>query len=309
MEEIPCIFGHGYSDRVVIQENGFQGRRCAVCGTIFISPRPEPGEVFDIYAHDKAYLPSSKHVAPSPLADFAARHHLRIIRRLKRPPATLAEIGCGGGHFLRAAREMGYDVCGVELNPYQSEHVRSNLGIPCESKPFSLESFGREKRFDIIYHVDVTSHLPDPIADFRAMRKKLNPGGVLVFETGNGADIAERYYGIFPAWQYPDHLFFFGRQSLDLLLKAAGFPDGGAAVRAYNILPQMRLLKMLSKRRKHQAAGPGQPEPPAVGSKPPAPSRAARAKAWVIHFLRYGLGRLRVDPEAPLTLLISVRKE
>ncbi len=40
MEYIQSIFCHRSSDQIVIEENGYKGRKCSQCGLIFISPRP-----------------------------------------------------------------------------------------------------------------------------------------------------------------------------------------------------------------------------------------------------------------------------
>ena len=42
----------------------------------------------------------------------------------------------------------------------------------------------------------------------------LKPGGLHIFETGNLADVDHRYLKLFKAFQYPDHLFFYGDRSL-----------------------------------------------------------------------------------------------
>jgi hypothetical protein len=105
LEEISCIFGHHGSDLPAIEENGFTARRCDVCGLIYISPRPNSGEIFDLYSHDKAHLPAAEHLAHDKTAALAAKHHLKYIKRAKPPRDSLGnrrallEIGCGGGHF------------------------------------------------------------------------------------------------------------------------------------------------------------------------------------------------------------------
>jgi SAM-dependent methyltransferase len=308
LEVIPCIFGHGFNEEVAIEENGFKGRRCRSCGLIYISPRPRREEVFDLYHHDKAHLPSAHHLQAKPDATLAAAHHLRILRRLRLPPASILEIGCGGGHFLKAAKEAGYEPYGIELNPFQAEHVRTKLGIACETQPFSESSFGGRK-FDVIYHVDVTSHLPDPIQDFSVMRQKLASGGVLLFETGNGADVDRKFYRYFNLFQYPDHLFFFGRSTVIELLVRAGFRLTDIQIRAYSILPTLKLTSFLRNRnRRARCSESGK----VCRIEPHDASRFAPSgavwKANLFHWLKYGLGRWVGKESHPMTFLISTRK-
>ena len=309
METISCIFGHGFSEDVVIEENGFQGRRCPVCKTIYVSPRPEPREIFDLYHHDRAHLSAAHHIRYNPAADLAAKAHFDAIYNQHpyyhskgEQPLSFLEIGCGGGHLLKLAKGAGLDTFGVELNPAQAGYIESELRIPCETKPFSRSTFG-DRKFDIIFHCDVTSHLHDPLGDFMAMRDKLQQHGQLIFETGNGADIDSRYYKYFNCWQYPDHLFFFGEQSIRELLQRAGFSR--VHIISWSILPELMFNRFLKPggRRKITTAEPMNGNTSTV---PPRQSGKARlvklATARLMHFFRFTLGALSSDTRVPWTL-------
>lgn len=47
MEFIECIFCKRYSDRVVITENGYTGRKCPICNLVYISHRPSFSETLN----------------------------------------------------------------------------------------------------------------------------------------------------------------------------------------------------------------------------------------------------------------------
>lgn len=134
----------------------------------------------------------------------------------------MLEIGAGAGYFLDEAKKLGFDVSGIEVNKTLAEFMRSELGISCEEYPISVSSF-EGKKFDIIYHCDVISHLHDPIAEFEKINGKLKKGGFVVFETGNGGDIDKKYFKYFASFGYPDHLFFFSTANLKELLLRTGF--------------------------------------------------------------------------------------
>jgi 2-polyprenyl-3-methyl-5-hydroxy-6-metoxy-1,4-benzoquinol methylase len=142
--------------------------------------------------------------------------------RNHRKAGAILELGPGGGCFLSEARKRGYEPYGIELNPIEARWINEGLHIPCESGPLGEASFGG-KHFDIIYHRDVLSHLPDPLAVFRDINRALEKDGLLVFETGNIADVHEKYMKYFSQFSYPDHLFFFGEKSLSTLLEQTGF--------------------------------------------------------------------------------------
>jgi 2-polyprenyl-3-methyl-5-hydroxy-6-metoxy-1,4-benzoquinol methylase len=159
-----------------------------------------------------------------------------------RKAGSILELGPGGGCFLSEARKRGYQPYGIELNPIEARWINENLHIPCESMPLGEASFGG-KHFDIIYHRDVLSHLSDPIAVFREINRAMEKDGLLMFETGNIADVHEKYMKYFSQFSYPDHLFFFGEQSLKTLLEQTGFK----CIRIYRetIFLQLLLQKVL----------------------------------------------------------------
>ena len=221
MEEIACIFCGTPSGHVVITENGYKGRKCGNCDLIYISPRPTAAEITHLYTNDHAVLYADAQFQFDRFSRMVAAATLAKIKKYKKGGALL-ELGPGGGRFLSEAREYGYEPYGIELNPIEARWISEELRIPCENVPLSRNSFNGRK-FDIIYHKDVLSHLHDPLSVFTDMNAALNEGGLLVFETGNIGDVHERYYKYFSQFLYPDHLFFFGEGSINILLERTGF--------------------------------------------------------------------------------------
>lgn len=215
MESITCIFCHSTGGQEVIKESGYAGKKCDNCALIYIANRPSPQEVIDLYGHEQAHISSQSHITTSHFRYLHSRHTLARINTYKTTGKIL-EIGAGGGFFLQQACQAGFEPYALELNPTQANFIRNN-GIPCEQQPLSASSFGQTK-FDIIYHNDVISHFHDPHSVFACMHEKLNKDGIVVFETGNIADIEAKQYKKFTAFQYPDHLFFFGESTLKQLL-------------------------------------------------------------------------------------------
>src|SRR5262247_1274707 len=113
---MPCIVCNDASESVVWKENGYEGRLCR-CGTVYTFPEPKPG-IIDPYGDSHSEI-------------FYAQYALAKARWLQRmqPSGRLLEIGCGEGHFLNAARSLGYSVVGVEPDPERARRVRERLGI------------------------------------------------------------------------------------------------------------------------------------------------------------------------------------
>jgi 2-polyprenyl-3-methyl-5-hydroxy-6-metoxy-1,4-benzoquinol methylase len=221
MENISCIFCGKQSDHIAITENGYAGRKCQDCNLIYISPRPNAADVKYLYTDEHAVLYADAQFQFDKVKRMIAVSTLAKIRNYRKSGALL-ELGPGGGYFLQEARNWGYDPYGIELNPIEARWINEKLQIPSENVALNEGSFGG-KQFDIIYHNDVLSHLYDPIGVFGDINRALKRDGLLVFKTGNIADVDEKYYKFFSQFLYPDHLFFYGEHSLKMLLERTGY--------------------------------------------------------------------------------------
>ncbi|MEX2601725.1 MAG: class I SAM-dependent methyltransferase [Balneolaceae bacterium] len=310
MEEIPCIFCNIPSEDTAIQENGFTGKRCPECGLIYISPRPSFEEIVDLYGHDTAHISAEDHIADELRKRLYARYHLKKIRQVIRS-GELLEIGAGAGFFLNEAEQAGFIPHGLEFNPIQAEYIRSELNIPCEESPLSRTVFNG-KKFELIFHCDVISHLFNPVDDFQVMHDLLSEDGILVFETGNYAEMNPRWYRYIDTFMYPDHLFFFSVKNLKQLLEMSGFEL--IRIHRYSILPQLRMKTLFSRLKEIIRGGDGT-NSPAAGQKPDGGrknrtrSLAGDLKVWANYLLRYHLGKIVPKKGRPQTMIVIARKK
>jgi len=238
MEEINCIFCNTGNHRVVIEENGYTGRKCFQCGLIYISPRPSLDEILVLYSHDNAHISARSHISGEFSKRLAARHNLKFVTSYSKRGSIL-EIGAGAGYFLDEAKKLGFDPYGIEFNSVQAIYIREQLHIPCEESPVSESAF-KGIQFDIVYHCDVISHFFDPFSEFKNIHQRMKEGGILLFETGNLGEVKQKYFKYFKRFQYPDHLFFFSPDNLIELLEKTGFEC--IRIYRYSILPQLIAL-------------------------------------------------------------------
>lgn len=306
LEHISCIFC-GTSEQdcpIVVTENGYNGRKCPKCSLVFISPRPTLQDIINLYGHDQAHVSLAVHLEARLQNLYHDRHVLGILKRYKKS-GTLLEIGSGIGHFLHEARRQGFDAHGTELNPLQAELIQQT-GVPCECATFSDAFAGR--KFDIIYHCDVLSHLHDPIADIRAMSDRLNDGGVMIFETGNFGDVQSKYYSEYSHLQYPDHLFFFSEKSMKTLLNLSGMEV--RKIYRYSILPHLRLMRTLGNilaRRRGEVPKTGTTDEP-VSNASAADGLTKRLRRRLFHAVRYWLGAVVPKAGRPQTILVVAQR-
>ncbi len=112
------------------------------------------------------------------------RQTYAFIRRHRRPPGRMLDLGCGDGIVLHLARQDGWEVHGVELFPEQVALVRATLGLDVETS--DIAGFrGAPASWDVVLLTHVLEHLPDPVGALRKIRELLAPGGIGVLEFPN----------------------------------------------------------------------------------------------------------------------------
>lgn len=325
MEDVTCIFCGTGNHPVLIEQEGYYGRKCPQCGLIYLSPRPTIKEIVDLYGHDHAHAGARSHISAEFEKRLFARHHLNLIKKFSRGRGKILEIGAGAGFFLDEARNAGFEPFALELNPIYTGYLQDVLKIAVENKPLSAASFPDEE-FDVIYHCDVISHFYDPLSEFNEMNRKLKKGGLIVFETGNLADVDERFYPFYPSFQFPDHLYFFGRENIKELMRRTGFEI--VEEYRYSILPQIRFRRLLMriaallKKGENRAPEVGVQKPVQSGEKIQSqldqpvvidgPMRLPRlvtdGMGSLNYFLRYQLGSLLAKSNRPQTVIVIARK-
>jgi SAM-dependent methyltransferase len=91
------------------------------------------------------------------------------------------DVGCGYGRNLRALKEHGFDVLGVEVNE-QIVQANRSAGLACVT-PAEFE--GMQGQFDLVLMSHVVEHFAprDLVAFMDGYLDRLGPGGALVIAT------------------------------------------------------------------------------------------------------------------------------
>lgn len=134
----------------------------------------------------------------------------------------LLEIGCGSGDALEFMRSMGWEVCGVEVDP-ASAAVAKAKGLDVRVGGLSEHAFPSGS-FDAIAMNHVIEHLFDPKDVLAECRRLLRQGGTLVVVTPNTRSFCHRIFR--DAWMHldpPRHLQLFSSAALERLITSAGF--------------------------------------------------------------------------------------
>jgi 2-polyprenyl-3-methyl-5-hydroxy-6-metoxy-1,4-benzoquinol methylase len=171
-----------------------------------------------------------------------------ILAHIQKPAgASYVEIGCGFGFGLDVAQHaMGWSARGMD--PAELSAVgRRLLGVDITPAYFDPTTVPAAS-CDIVMATEVLEHLPDPAGFLREIRRGLKPDGIAVLTT---PDIA----AVRPAIAKPVlsatltvglHLILQSAESLDALLRQAGFTDvrvqsDGWKLTAFAAMVPMRL--------------------------------------------------------------------
>jgi 2-polyprenyl-3-methyl-5-hydroxy-6-metoxy-1,4-benzoquinol methylase len=175
----------------------------------------------------------------------------------------LLEIGCAYGFFLHEAKEY-FDVSGIELAVDAATYCqRSGLSVsPGVADETTLH---RAEKVDVIVMLDVIEHLHDPRGTLVLLSRHLRPGGIIMITTGDFGSVAARLCGRY--WRLmtpPQHLWFFGRESIvrlaaSLGLKVERVDHPWRIVPLSLIMFQLRRMVHLSAHGQSRTAGVGLP--------------------------------------------------
>jgi SAM-dependent methyltransferase len=192
----------------------------------FQYPQPSDAMLASIYTDDY-FLGSEDEDARSAMAALksaTARLYLQSIKALvKAPVPRLLEIGCGSGDFLVEAQSNGFDVEGLEYSPHAVSTANTRLSSEAV-RVGSLETSNLPANaYDVAAAFDVIEHLRDPVSSLKKIYSSLKPGGILAIATPSLDSWSRHLLGSHWMEYKTEHLTYFGKRSLKLLLENLGF--------------------------------------------------------------------------------------
>lgn len=159
--------------------------RCADCGMFCANPMCTEEELNSFYANSYYADSGAAMIRAFPGHVETSRSRIaRDILPLAPPPGRFLEVGCGYGPVLIAARDLGYEVTGIELGDQAREWAAREHGLEMHGR--ILEECGfADASFDVIFAWHVIEHVPDMTRFLNEVRRVLKPGGIFFFGTEN----------------------------------------------------------------------------------------------------------------------------
>jgi SAM-dependent methyltransferase len=213
----------------------FDYNRCSVCSTVFLASPPE--HLGRYYGGDYHPFDADGEPAWRADADLLAAEAWRVgtLRGLAGT-GRLIDVGAGAGGFASAARDGGYEVTAIEMDPGCCDFMESQLGVRavCSEEPLQALRVLPPARAVCFWHV--LEHLREPGEMLAAAGEALEPGGVLAIAVPNPDSIQFRLLGA--RWAHldaPRHLCLMGADALvrrarelglEPVLRTTGDPSG-----------------------------------------------------------------------------------
>ena len=199
--------------------------RCKKCGLVYMNPRFSSERIKQFYTKDY-YIGAQEFHYADERKEFKATEYLNQARltqiKKHKKGYNLLEIGCSFGYFLKTARDMGWNVSGVELSEYSSKYAKEKLNLKVYTGTIEQASFS-DQLFDVVVMQEVIEHLESPTKTLNNIYRVSKPNGLLVIQTSNIESIYSRLTK--DKWIYflPGHLYYFSPKTLANLSKKTGF--------------------------------------------------------------------------------------
>ena len=113
------------------------------------------------------------------------------------------DIGCSTGFVVEAAKNIGWDAIGIDLNP-SAINFGKDRGLNLKNKSLDEISFDKES-FDVISLFDVLEHLPNPTEIISQALGYLKRGGLLFIYVPNWDSASRILLGKDAHFIWPTH--------------------------------------------------------------------------------------------------------
>lgn len=210
--------------------------RCESCGSLFVRDPPKAPRLDALYAGRsyfvgggfgaagskglpgyRDYLVDRPHIEQkfSELLDHVERHV---------PGGRLLDVGAGPGYLLNLSRARGWDVSGIDANPWAVREARDRLGLDVRVGKLEDADFP-DASFDAVAMLDLIEHVPQPAELLSEAARVTRPGGALALLTPDAGSPVSRALGA--RWpevtRVPEHLVLFTLRGLVELLGRHGW--------------------------------------------------------------------------------------
>lgn len=208
--------------------------QCSSCGLNFINPQPSEKEISAYYkkdyftkrtsrGYDNYFSPELKReierVIQLNLADLK---FFEFESRLSDKKRSL-DIGCAAGYFVNFVRERGWDAHGIDIAHDCTDFAKKRLKLNVKNGNYLETKYAQ--KFNLITMWATIEHLHHPEDVLEKIHHDLASDGVLYLSTcrTGGLNFMKLFGSAWRYYNFPEHLFFFSKKTITLILAAHGF--------------------------------------------------------------------------------------
>jgi len=171
-----CPVCSSENSQLFIVVNNYDYFACSSCRSVYLG---SIDHIEQVERHSSLEYKQSRIRADS----LNTNHNMwlaNMIVRIRRS-ASLLDVGCGAGYFVKTMRDFGYNAVGVDLGEENVVFARDNLSVTVLNQDF-LTMTGR---YDIITFNQLIEHVSSPNAYISRARSMLVEDGLLIISTPN----------------------------------------------------------------------------------------------------------------------------
>jgi len=231
VDNINCYICNSLKTELHKEINGFSIYECKDCGLIWVPNNLNNFDAKNFY--DESYFNDEKDGFG--YLDYLETEvvHRKIMKDIIKTASKyknfdgsstchILDIGCAFGFLLDEIRKKAKnpdnnEYTGVEISSYAYDYAKNILNLDVYNKEFNSALFS-DKLFDIVFLVETIEHLCEPKEILKDINKILKPGGILVITTMDIKGLLP-FYNLKP----PEHLFYFSRKNLEMMLNETGY--------------------------------------------------------------------------------------
>jgi 2-polyprenyl-3-methyl-5-hydroxy-6-metoxy-1,4-benzoquinol methylase len=220
-----CPVCHGTRIRMKKRIDKYRVLECRTCGLFWV-PGVGDDELTAFYGagyfHGSQEFGYNNYLGTEKVQRLNAARLVRTIAGHARSESGLAgskllDIGCAYGFLIDEACKAGIAAEGIDFSEEACRYARTILGRKAVHGTLHEANFP-SGHFDIVVSIGSIEHLTDPVRTVDEVARITRPGGLFVVVTLDTKSLIRVF-----RFKPPEHLFYFSRHNLPLLLKSKGF--------------------------------------------------------------------------------------
>ncbi|WP_330202760.1 class I SAM-dependent methyltransferase [Cyanobacterium sp. Dongsha4] len=225
-------------DLLMGQGGEFGVEQCIKCDFRFTNPRPPAENIFDYYTRDY-HCYRDDNISTNKIIESSTSEKIQSNDSVKygfyggfwgsrgwaipnlNKGATVLELGCGSGGFIRECISRGWNTIGTDLNRDLQSTI-FNMGakfIETNLPSINLP----DNHLDAVFAWQVLEHLYQPIETLEEIKRVLKPQGIFAFSVPNSD--CWQFHLFKNKWaglQVPTHVSHFSEKSIRQVVEKSG---------------------------------------------------------------------------------------